>query len=260
VSLKVAVLVKQVPDLEALVKVPAEDRLEIEERTACSFYDEVAVEAALALQQAHPQAQLTALSAGGRRALDALRRAMALGIDAVEHLGDDSLEAADSLGVARVLAARLKQFQPHVVLCGKQALDDDQAAVGPMVAELLGIPHVCAVVRLQVDPEAGLAEVGRKVEGEVWTGRTRLPVLLTAEKGLALPHLPVVTRVMKAMRAKIPELSLKDLGLDPAGLRGRVRRLRYRPPPSRPPVTMMTRPFPDNVAELIDRLRRAGAL
>jgi electron transfer flavoprotein beta subunit len=260
VTLNVVVLVKQVPDLEAMVKVLSADKLDIEERYACSFYDEIALEAALELRQAHPGTELRALSAGGKRAADALRRAVAMGFDQVEHLGDQSLAQADSLGVAQVLAARLSELKPGLVLCGKQALDDDQGAVGPMVAELLGIPHVSAVVSLKVDPAAGTAEVGRKLEGEVWTLRAPLPLLLTAEKGLAKPHIPVVTRVMKAMKFQIPQRPLAELLPSAPALGGRLRRLAYRPPPSRPPVTMMTQPFPKNVAELLNHLQQAGAL
>lgn len=257
---KVAVLVKQVPDIEAIVKLRSESQLDIEDRWVCSFYDEVALEAALDLKKAQPDMELIALSAGGRRAVDALRRAIAMGFDQVEQLGDETLEAADSFGVAQVLSARLKSLGPHLVLCGKQAQDDDQAAVGPMVAELLGMTHVSAAVSLKLDLASKTAEVGRKVEGEVWMLRASLPLLITAEKGLAAPHLPVVTRVMKAMKAKIPNVLLKELCPDASGLGGRVQRLRYRPPPSRPAVTMMTQPFPASVSELLSRLQQAGAL
>jgi len=253
-GIKVAVLVKQVPDHEAIVQVKSDLELDIEDRHVCSFYDEIAIEAALTIKKNHPETDLLALSAGGRRATDALRRAVAMGIDRVERLGDESLEQADSYLTASVLAVRLKTLQPDLVLCGKQAGDDDQAAVGPMVAELLDMPHVSGAVSLEVDPINTRARVGRKVEGGIWSLETSLPLLVSAEKGLAEPHIPVVTRVMKAMKAKIENT--------PAGAKPgvRVRRLRYLPPPSRPEVTMMKQDFPDNVPELVRCLQEAGAL
>ena len=258
--LKIAVLVKQVPDHEALVQVKSGQELGIEERYVCSFFDEIAVETALNLKKDAPDAELTALSAGGRRAVDALRRAMALGIDVVEHLGDESVEKGDSLHTAAVLAARLRALAPDLVLCGKQANDDDMAAVGPMVAELLGLPHVSAVVSLKIDAQARIATVGRSLEGEVWTLSAGLPLVLTAAKGLAEPHVPVVTRVMKAMKAKIPNLPLAELmtgGIEPGG---RIHRLGYTPPPTRPAVRMMSEPFPKNVHDLVAGLEKAGVL
>jgi electron transfer flavoprotein beta subunit len=257
--LKIAVLVKQVPDHEARVAVQSEQQLEVENRFVCSFFDEIAMETALTLQKAHAGSEVTALSAGGRRATDALRRAIAMGIDKVEQLGDESLEAADSLLVARALAARLKALAPDVILAGKQAGDDDQAAVGPRVAQPLGIAHASAVVSITADGAGGVT-VGRKVEGEVWTLQGRLPVLVTAEKGLAEPHVPVVTRVMKAMKAAITSIPLKELGIAEVDSASRARRLRYLPPPTRPPVTMITKDFPENVAELVRCLQGSGVL
>jgi electron transfer flavoprotein beta subunit len=259
-TLKIAVLVKQVPDLEATVEVAADGQLRIEDRFVCAFFDEIAIEAALAVKAAVPDAELAAFSAGGRRAIDALRRAVAMGIDQVEQIGDESLDGADSLAVAAVLAARLRAFGPSLVLAGKQAGDDDMAAVGPMIAGLLGIPHASAAVSLRVDPAASSIEIDRAVEGETVTLRAALPALVTAEKGLAVPRVPVVMRVMKAMKAKIPNAPLAQLGLAAPAREARLRRVRHVPPPSRPPVRMLTEPFPANVDELVRRLLEAGVL
>lgn len=259
-KLNIAVLVKQVPDHEALVRVKSEQELDIEDRYVCSFFDEIALEAALNIKKNNPDSELFALSAGGKKAADALRRAVAMGIDRVEQLGDESLEKADNFYVAGVLAARLQSLQPDLVICGKQAGDDDFAAVGPMVAEILNIPHASAVVSLDIDGDTGKAKIGREVEGEVWYLESGFPLLITAEKGLAEPHVPVVTRVMKAMRAKIQNIPVNELNLQDYQPQGRVRRIRYSAPPSRPAVTMMQQPFPQNVSELVNYLQQKGVL
>jgi electron transfer flavoprotein beta subunit len=260
VKLNIAVLVKQVPDHEAIVRVKSEQELDIEDRYGCSFFDEIGVEAALNIKKTHPDTELIALSAGGKKAVDALRRAVAMGIDRVEQLGDEGLEKADSFYVARVLAARLKDLQPDLVICGKQAGDDDFAAVGPMVAEVLNIPHASAVVSLDIDAGTGKIKIGRELEGEVWDLQSGFPLLITVEKGLAEPHVPIVTRVMKAMRAKIENIPIDELDLQDHQPQGRLHRLRYVEPPSRPAVTMMRQPFPQNVSELVNYLQQRGVL
>jgi electron transfer flavoprotein alpha/beta subunit len=129
-----------------------------------------------------------------------------------------------------------------------------------MVAEILNIPHASAVVSLDIDADTGKVKIGRESEGEVWYLESGFPLLVTAEKGLAEPHVPIVTRVMKAMRAAIPTIPLGELGLQDYQPQGRMRRLRYEEPPSRPEVTMMQQPFPQNVSELVSYLQQKGVL
>lgn len=258
--MKIAVLIKQVPDHEALVKVKSEQELDIENRYVCSFFDEIAIEAALNIKKNHPESEIIAISAGGKKAVDALRRAVAMGIDQVEHLGDENLERADNSYVANILASRLKTLQPDLIICGKQAGDDDFAATGPMVAEFLDIPHASAVISLRIDAGANKVRIGREGEGEIWYLESNLPLLLTAEKGWAEPHVPVVTRVMKAMRAQIPNIPLIEFDLKDIKPQGRMRRLRYRAPQERADVTMIGEPFPQNVSGLVSKLRQKGAL
>lgn len=251
-TLKVAVLVRQVPDHEATVRIEG-DGLDIEDRWVTSYFDEIAVEAAVTLKSEHPAAALKAFSAGGKRAVEALRRALAMGIDEVEQVADEALEGASGLPVARALGAALARWQPDLVLCGKQAGDDEMGAVGPMISALLGMPVVGAVTSLVVDAAARKARCTRSVEGERWTVEAGLPLVLTAEKGLAEPRVPVVMRVMKAMRAPVPAVTPAELGGDP-GTSG-ARRLRYLPPPTRPEVRMV-----ETVDELTRLLRQRGVL
>ncbi len=259
-ELNIAVLVKQVPDHEAYVQVKSEQELDIEDRNVCSFYDEIAIETALDIKKEHPDTELFALSAGGKKANQALRRAIAMGIDKVEHVGDESLEEADSYYVAQVLAARLQTLQPNLVICGKQAGDGDNASVGPMVAELLQIPHVCSAVSLNIETTASKVSIGREVEGEIWYLESGFPLLVTTEKGLAEPHIPLVTQVMKAMKSRIQNIPLEELRLRDHKPQSRIRRLRYVSPPLRPSVTMMQQSFPKNISELVNYLQQKGVL
>ncbi len=254
-TLKVAVLVKQVPDLEAIVQIDSSGDLDIENRYVCSFFDEIAIEQALSIQKEHGDVELLALSAGGKRAVEALRRAVAMGIDRVEQIGDESIESADSLYCAALLAARLRSYEPHLVLTGKQAGDDDLGAIGPMVAELLDCAHASAVVELNVEPTSLRAQLTRRVEGGVWKLESTLPLVVSAEKGLIEPHLPVVTRVMKAMKAKITNVPIGELDTGGITPEGRLSRLGYKPPPTRPPVTMV-----EDVGALVQKIKSSGAI
>ncbi|MCP4678198.1 MAG: hypothetical protein GY854_22335 [Deltaproteobacteria bacterium] len=254
-TLKVAVLVKQVPDHEAIVQIGADGNLDIENRYVCSFFDEIAIEQALVLAKAHQGTELVALSVGGKRAVEALRRAVAMGIDRVEQIGDDSLDSADSVYVAALLAARLRDFAPHLVLTGKQACDNDLGAVGPMVAEFIGCPHVSAVASMSLNMDSQAVEVARKVEGGTWTLKTGLPLVASVDKGLVEPHLPVVTRVMKAMKAKITAVDASTLDVGGLAPGGRLERLGYAAPPARPPVTML-----EDVTALARSIKQSGAV
>ncbi len=235
--MKICVLVKQVPDHEALVKVRSDGTLDIEDRWVTGFFDEIALEQALRLREALG-GTVTAVAAGGGKQTDALRRALAMGVDTVVQLDDPALILADGLGVARALAACVRTLAPDMVLAGRVALDDEMGLVGPAVAEHLGWPYVGAVVALETDG-AGFSAV-RQIEGGKQAVKGRLPVLLTATKGLAEPRVPKVMAVMKASRARIETRDLASLGLDAAAVAPLVRVLSYRPPPTRPAVKMIT--------------------
>jgi electron transfer flavoprotein beta subunit len=254
-SLKITVLIKQVPDHEAIVQIGADGTLDIEDRYVCSFFDEIAIEAALDVRKANPGAEILALSVGGKRSVESLRRAMAMGLDQVEQLGDDSMDSTDGLAVASLLAARLKTFNPDLVLAGKQAGDDDMGAVGPMVSGLMGMPLVNAATSMDVDVDGGKVRVTHSMNGETWTVESGFPVVVTAQKGLAEPHVPVVMRVMKAMRAKITNTSLEDLGVSEVDSTGRLERLGYHLPPVRPQVQMV-----GDVNELVAVLEQRGVI
>ncbi len=254
----IVVCVKQVADPEALVEV-AEGRLEVEERRVTSFFDEVAVEQALQLRDRFG-GQVTAITAGSGKAIDAVRRAIAMGADRGRMVDDAALAAADGVGVARALAAALEDEPCDLLICGRASLDDEAGVVGPALAELLGLPHLSEVVALEADDDGAAVTVQRVVEGGRAAERCPLPVLITAGKGLAEPRVPPVTGVMKAMRAPVEKASLADLGLAAEDVAAGWAAQEFTPPPTRPAVTMVAGEFPANVAALVETLRDRGVL
>ena len=193
--MKLLVCLKQVPDSTVRVKVAADGKSIATDGItwAISPYDEYAIELALEHKDRDPATVVSAVSIGPARARDALRAALAMGCDdatlvtAPEDLG--------GLATARALAKVVAEAAPDVVLCGRQASDDDQGFVGPALAEVLGWPHVSTVTKLA---EAGGAlEVWKEVEGghEVWTAQRQ--VVLTVQKSEKETRYPSLPWIMK---------------------------------------------------------------
>jgi electron transfer flavoprotein beta subunit len=247
---KIAVLAKEVPDLEAKIQVaPDGAALEVEKRRMLNFFDEIALEAALVLKQTHG-GEVHVLSAAAETGLEAVRRCLAMGADAAHLVEDPALEGASPLTVARTLAALVGRDEYDLVLAGKQATDDEAGLVGPMVAELLGLPCLTAAVGLEVTEGAAL--VTREAGGGLETLRAALPLLVTAEKGLAEPRVPGVAGMMKAMKAQVPRLTLAELGVEPAA---QVAIAGYRTPGDRPPVKFVEGEPAEAAASLVRLLK-----
>jgi len=147
--MKILVSVNHVPDTETKVKVAADGKSI--DPAGVNFmlnpYDEYAVEEALRLREKFT-GEVVVVSIGGEAHKEALRKSLAMGCDKAVLLKDAS--PRDSFGVARALADYAKEYSPDVFLCGKQSIDYDDAQVGGLVAEMLGIPSVSVVVKLDV--------------------------------------------------------------------------------------------------------------
>ena len=135
--MKIVVAVKQVPDTATQVKISGADPKAIDTAGITwivSPYDEFAIEEALRIKEKRGQGEVVAVTLGPDRAKEALRSALAMGCDRAIHVNDPVLAGADTLTTARALAAVVKQEAPQLVLCGRQAIDDDAGAVGAQLA------------------------------------------------------------------------------------------------------------------------------
>ena len=254
--MEIYVLVKQVPDPVAIVKVKSDTELDIENKYFTSFFDEIAVEAGLKLKEKFG-GKVTVLTVDNKK-VDALRRGISMGADEAVQITDPALEGSDPFGIARALAAFLKGKSFDFILAGRQAMDDDAGIVGPAVAEILGIPHINSIVGLEVDDQKKEAKVVREIENGKETLTCPLPALLTCQKGLYSPRIPQVMNVMKAMKAQIKKMDLASLGLSASDVGAQAARMKVRKyfsPPKRPPVKMIKDDFPENVRTLVKLLR-----
>ncbi len=254
--MEIYVLVKQVPDPEAIVKVKSDSELEIENKYFTNFFDEIAIEAGLKLREKFG-GKVTVLTVDNKK-VDALRRGIAMGADDAIQIIDPALEGSDQFAIARALAAYLKDKPFDLILAGRQAMDDDAGIVGPAVAEVLGIPHVNTIIGLEVDDPKKEVRVMREVESGKEILSCSLPALFTCQKGLNNPRIPQVMNVMKAMKAQMKKVDLAALGLsavDVGGQAVKIKVQKYLPPPKRPPVKMIKEDFPDNVKTLVKLLK-----
>jgi electron transfer flavoprotein beta subunit len=209
--------------------------------------DQAALRAALALKRAGHT--LVAVAAGTAEREDpALRLALGAGADRALRIDDPGLEAVDYHGVARALAGAIKLAGFDLVLAGDRSEDEVQGAVGPAVAEVLGVPHLTGVLELKLDQGNGAAQAAvatRRDAGAIRTLRLPLPALLTivsAEGKL---------EAAPAEGGKIEALDLEAVGIQAAEIRHRDRCVgRAHPVRVVRNATMVTEP-----RELVARLR-----
>ncbi len=261
--MNILVCVKQVPATDSKLQVlPGGNDID---RTGLKFvvnpYDEFALEAALQIKERLGAGEVTVLSLrqhAGQKTEEALRACLAVGADKAVLLNDQAFEGSDSLATARVMAAMIRRLPFDLILCGKQAVDDDGGTVGIQVAEILGIPHVSVVNKLEVNPEARVALAHRLIEGAIEVVETPLPALITCHKGLNEPRYPSLPGIMKAKQKPLESWDCSALGLSPEdigthGAKSTV--LRLGPPPARPAGRIVPGDVPEAVTELVRLLR-----
>lgn len=212
--MKVAVLVKRVPDTASVFEI-GDDGKSVDAgnpKYVISPYDEHAIEQAMLIKEANG-ADVVIISVGGAETKETIRSALAMGADSGVLVTVDDPGALTPKGVAKLLAAALKALSPDVILAGKQAVDDDASQVPERTAELLELPHVSVVTKFELSGET--AAVDRDVEGGHYTFEVPLPAVFSVDKALNTPRYPTLPNIMKAKRKPIEEKGLGDLGLSP---------------------------------------------
>jgi electron transfer flavoprotein beta subunit len=212
---KALVLIKKTPDTETKIVLSGDGKGIDAANTKyiMSPYDENAVEEALVLKQKLGSLEVVVASFGPPDTKEVLIKALAMGADRAILVSNSGLEQADSLATAKVLAAVAQKESPDLILCGKQAIDDDNMHVGIMLAEFLGWPHVNVVNKLDISGNSGTAE--REVEGgQIETYQFNLPVIIGANKSLNTPRFTSLPGIMKAKKKPFDEKNPADFGLE----------------------------------------------
>ncbi len=222
----------QVPDTESRIKI-SPDGTRIDEtglKFIVSPYDEFALEEAIRLKEAKG-GDVTVISFGPDRVAQGLRECLARGATKAVHIKGDST-LADSLGVAKVLAAAIRSQPFDVIFLGKQGVGTDNSLVGPMLAELLELPQVNVVTHLEVGE--GKVTAHREIEGAEEIIEATLPAVITAQKGLNDPRYSSLKGIMAAKKITIEVRTPEELGVSAEEIFGkRVRVTRLELPPEK---------------------------
>ena len=224
-------MLKQVPATESLIQV-AEDGVSIKTddlKWVINPYDEFAVEEALRIREAHG-GEVTVLSMGPAKTVEAIRTALAMGADKAVHINDPDAVGLGALGTARVLTAAIKELSWDLIIAGQRAVDQDQWQVAPAVAEFLGIPNVSLVIKADID--GNKIRCQRTIEGGNVVVESELPMLFTTQRGLNEPRYASLPGIMKAKKKPLETKTLANLGLDAGALDVPKVRLRKLSPPA----------------------------
>jgi electron transfer flavoprotein beta subunit len=205
-------------------------------------YEEYALEEGVQLKEKHG-GEVTVLTLGPEKSTQVLQKALALGGDRAIHLRSENFPDEPS-AVARAIASELKTVEFDILLFGKKGVDDDNQQVGPMVAEILGIPCVTQVVKLEL--ANGKVVAHREIEGGVLVVETTLPAALTAEKDLAIPRYASLRELVAARKKPI---AVKE----PQQYRPTLEVLSAGYPPPRPPGKIIGK-GPEAVPQLVKLL------
>jgi electron transfer flavoprotein beta subunit len=209
--MKIAVCVKAVPDAAGGRRIDGQTkRLERSGELAISEFDTYAVEEGLKLKEASGDCEVVVVSMGPERAMDALRKALAMGADRAVLVSDEALAGSDLLGTAKALAGALEREGAEIVLFGQQSADGGGACLWSAVAEHLRRPVISQVSELALD---GTALTGkRQTEFGYDTIRAPLPAVIAVSDAINTPRYPSLKGIMGAKKKPQDTLTAADVG------------------------------------------------
>ena len=252
------VCLKEVPDTETRIEVRAGKVVEEGIQYVVNPYDEYALEEALKWQETLG-GKVTLVSLGPDRARESILKGLAMGADEVYHLAEPAFLGGDAFATAKALAAAIAKLEPYdAIFCGKQAVDEDDAAVGIMLAELLDLPHVSVVTRFEIAGDGKSARAEREIEGGREVIETSLPAVITAQKGLNEPRYPSFRGIRQARSKPFTQWTPADVGLDGGvvGMSGaKLQVVEILPPPERPAGRIVPGEPADAAKQVVHLLR-----
>ena len=246
--MKALVPVKRVIDYNVKVRVRS-DGSGVETanvRMSMNPFDEIAVEAAVRLKEAGIVTEIVVVVAGESGCRDTLRTALAMGADRGVLI--EATSELQPLAVAKLLKALCDKELPRMVLCGKQATDDDANQTGQMLAALLDWPQ--ATFASQIEVSGSTARVVREIDGGLETLEMDLPAVITTDLRLNEPRYVTLPNIMKAKKKPLETVKPADLGVDVAP---RIKTLKVEEPAKRSAGIKVA-----DVATLVDKLKNVA--
>ncbi|MCR2821946.1 electron transfer flavoprotein subunit beta/FixA family protein [Lederbergia panacisoli] len=217
-------------------------------------YDEYAIEEAIQVRDEHG-GEVTVVTVGGEDAEKQLRTALAMGTDKAVLINiEDDIEESDQFTISTIIGEYLKDKEPDLILAGNVAIDGGSGQIGPRVADILGIPHVTTITKLEISGEKVL--LTRDVEGDSEIIETSLPLLVTAQQGLNDPRYPSLPGIMKARKKPLEELELDDLNLEEEDVEAKTETIEIFLPPAKDAGRILEGDIEAQVKELAGLLKR----
>jgi electron transfer flavoprotein beta subunit len=209
---KIAVCVKQVPEAQHKRLDPETKRLDRSGEGALNSFDANAVEEALKLKETDGDSEVVLVSLGPEKAVDALRKGLAMGADRAVLVADDAAGGSDLLATSRALAKALERESADLILFGQQSADSDGAVLWAAVADRLRLPVVSQAAELSVAD--GKVRVKRQTEFGYDVIEAPLPAVVAVSDAINEPRYPSLKGIMGAKKKPQETLTASELGLD----------------------------------------------
>jgi len=243
--MKIIVAVKRVIDYNVQIRVKEDGSGVNSDNVKMSTNppDDNAIEEAVKLKESGKAKEIIAVTIGGEKAQETLRKALAVGADRAIHVKSDNY--IEPLGIAKILKKIVEKEKPDLVFLGKQAIDDDCNQTGQMLAGLLSWPQGTFASKILHKDNA--IEVTRETDEGLETIEINLPAIITCDLRLNEPRFSSLPNIMKAKKKPVEQLNAKDLGVDIAN---RIQQIKVEEPPKRKGGIKVS-----SVAELVSKLK-----
>ena len=243
--MKVLVPVKRVVDYNVKVRVKSDNSgVELDNvKMSMNPFDEIAVEEALRLKEKGIATEVIAISIGSTQVQETIRNALAMGADSGIFV--EATNNLEPLNIAKIISSVAKKENIHLLILGKQAIDDDMNATGQMIAALLGWPQATFASKIDISDEKAI--VSREVDGGIENIEVSLPAVISTDLRLNEPRYASLPNIMKAKKKPINQIQVDELNLK---IEQRLEILRVEEPAKRQSGIMLK-----TVDELVDKLK-----
>ena len=243
--MKVLVPVKRVVDYNVKVRVKSDNSgVELDNvKMSMNPFDEIAVEEALRLKEKGIATEVIAVSIGSTQVQETIRNALAMGADSGIFV--EATNNLEPLNIAKIISSIAKKENIHLLILGKQAIDDDMNATGQMIAALLGWPQATFASKIDISDEKAI--VSREVDGGIENIEVSLPAVISTDLRLNEPRYASLPNIMKAKKKPINQIQVDELNLK---IEQRLEILRVEEPAKRQSGIMLK-----TVDELVDKLK-----
>ena len=247
--MKILVPVKRVLDYNVKARVKADgsgiDLANV--KMSMNPFDEIALEEAIRIKEKGSAEEIIAVSIGVQQNQETLRTALAMGADRAILVvaTDDVHNDIEPLTVANILAAIALKEGPSLVLCGKQAIDNDFNATAQMLSAKLKWSQ--ATFASEIDIKEDMVRVTREVDGGLQTIDAKIPAVVSVDLRLNEPRYASLPNIMKAKKKPLEQINASDLGVD---TKARIEQIKVEEPPKRKAGIKVA-----NVSELVQKLK-----